>query len=148
MSSIEDYMTAEDWAKIVEKTMSERADDLMVQANIAPQRREYFSGGSSSYGFGMMVRLKEPPRVTFKVEIYPNEIEEPHFKVVYQNTSCRFKIIDCSPMKAEEERGIPSQINKIMKHIKTAWSENYDDLVKVWQKTRPSDRVLMHQNIK
>ena len=148
MSSIEDYMTAEDWAKITENAMAERVDDLLVQANIEPQRRERLSGGSSSCGFGMMVRLKEPPRVNFKVEIYPNEIEEPHFKVVYQNTSCRFKIVDCVPMKAEEERGIPTQINKIMKHIKTAWSENYDDLVKVWQKTRPSDRNLMHQHIK
>ena len=147
MADLEDFMTPAERAQQIEHAMAEMADDLMVAAQIEPRRRERWVG-SSPRGIGMMVRLKEKPRIDFKLEIFPNEIEEPHFKVVYQNTSCRFKIIDCMPMKAEAERGIPRPISKIMKEIHTAWSNNYDDLVKVWNKTRPSDRVLMHQKIK
>lgn len=144
--SIEDFMTPAEFAQNIERDMAERTDELLVLANIEPKRKERLCGGGSN-GLGMMIRLKEPTRVKFKVEIYPNETEEPHFKVVYQNESCRFKIVDCSPMKAEAERGIPTQINKIMKHIKQAWSENNEELIKLWQKTRPSDRNLMHQQI-
>ena len=145
--SIEDFMMPEELAKSVEQSMAERTDDLLVLANIEPRRQEYFKG-ANPYGIGMLVCLREAPRVNFKIEIYPNEVEEPHFKVIYQNETCRFKIVDCMPMKAEATRGIPTQINKIMKHVKKAWAENHDDLVKVWQKTRPSDRNLPHQNIK
>ena len=147
MADLEDFMTSAEYAQQIEQAMAEMADDLMVAAHIEPRRQERWIGGGS-YGIGMMVRLKEKPRIDFKLEIFPNEIEEPHFKVVYKNTSCRFKIIDCTPMKAEAERGIPRPISKIMKEIKAAWSNNYDDLVKVWNKTRPSDRVLMHQKIR
>ena len=49
----------------LEKTLSEYLDDLLVQ-------------------------VKQDPRVKFKIEIYPNETEEPHFKVTYQNVTCRF----------------------------------------------------------
>lgn len=147
MADIEDFMTPAERAQQIEKTMAEMADDLMVAARIEPRRHERLVG-SSPRGMGMMVRLKDKPRIDFKLEIFPNEIEEPHFKVVYKNTSCRFKIVDCMPMKAEAERGIPRPISKIMKEIQTTWSNNYDDLVKVWNQTRPSDRVLMHQKIK
>jgi hypothetical protein len=75
-------------------------------------------------------------------------VEEPHFKVVYQNASCHFKIVDYMPMKAEQTQGIPAQINNILKYVKIAWTENYDDLVQIWKQARPSDRILMHQNIR
>lgn len=147
MAEIYDFMTPKERAQQIEKTMAEMADDLMVVANIEPKRTERIVGGGA-YDFGMMVRLKAKPRVEFKLEIYPNEIEEPHFKVIYQNTTCRFKIVDCMPMKAEATRGIPTQINKIMKEIKAAWSANYDEIVKVWEQTRPTDKILGHQKIK
>lgn len=147
MAELEDFMTPAERAQRIENTMSEMADDLLVSAKIEPRRREREIGGSS-HGLGMLVRLKDKPRIDFKLEIFPNEIEEPHFKVVYQNASCRFKIIDCMPMKAEAERGIPRPISKIMKEIQTTWSNNYDELVQFWDKTRPSDRTLMHQKIK
>ncbi len=52
------------------------------------------------------------------------------------------------PMKAEQTQGIPAQINNILKYVKIAWTENYDDLVQIWKQARPSDRILMHQNIR
>ena len=147
MADLDDFMTPTEHAQQVEHTMAEMADDLMVAAQIEPRRRERWAGGST-HGIGMMVRLKEKPRIEFKLEIYPNEIEEPHFKVVYQNTACRFKIVDCMPMKAEATRGIPTQINKIMKEIKSTWSAIYDEIVKIWNKTRPTVKILGHQKIK
>ena len=53
-------------------------------------------------------------RKTF-INGYPNETEEPHFKIKYKNATCRFLISNCEPMKAEAKNGIPVQINKIMK---------------------------------
>lgn len=147
MADLDDFMTPTEHAQQVEHTMAEMVDDLMVAAQIEPRRRERWGGGSTR-GIGMMVRLKEKPRIEFKLEIYLNEIEEPHFKVVYQNAACRFKIVDCMPMKAEATRGIPTQINKIMKEIRATWSTNYDEIVKVWEQTRPTDKILGHQKIK
>lgn len=147
MADLDDFMTPTEHAQQVEHTMAEMVDDLMVAAQIEPRRRERWGGGSTC-GIGMMVRLKEKPRIEFKLEIYQNEIEEPHFKVVYQNAACRFKIVDCMPMKAEATRGIPTQINKIMKEIRATWSTNYDEIVKVWEQTRPTDKILGHQKIK
>ena len=103
---------------------------------------------SPSHGFGMMVALKEKPRVNFKLEIYPNETEEPHFKVTYQNTTCRFKITDCCPMKAEAQKGIPTPIKKIMKEITTVWSNNKADIIKTWADTRPTSQHHGHQHVK
>ena len=147
MAELDDFMTPADRTRQLEDTMAAMADDLMVAAQIEPRRRERWVGGTPN-GMGMMVRLKEKPRIDFKLEIYPNEIEEPHFKLVYQNATCRFKIVDCMPMKAEATRGIPTQINKIMKEIKSTWSANYDEIVKIWEQTRPSDKILGHQKIK
>lgn len=147
MASLEDFMTPAERAQQIERNMAEITDDLLVLAGKERRRTERLVGGTPN-GMGMMVRLKEKPRIDFKLEIYPNEIEEPHFKVVYQNATCRFKIVDCMPMKAEATRGIPTQINKIMKEIKATWESNYDDIVKVWEQTRPTDKTLGHQKIK
>lgn len=147
MADLEDFMTPTERAQQIERAMAEKTDDMLVAAGIERRRTERLVGGTPN-GMGMMVRLKEKPRIDFKLEIYPNEIEEPHFKVVYQNATCRFKIVDCMPMKAEATRGIPTQINKIMKEIKATWESNYEDIVKVWEQTRPTDKILGHQKIK
>ena len=147
METFEEFMTPAELIQEIENTMAETTDDLLVTKGIEQKRHERLID-STPYGMGMIVRLKEKPRINFKLEIYSNEIEEPHFKVIYQNATCRFKLIDCTPMKAEAERGIPRQINKITKEIKIAWAKNYDDLIKVWEQTRPTDRNLMHQKIK
>lgn len=147
METCEEFMTPAELIQEIENTMAETTDDLLVTNGIEQKRHERLIG-STPYGMGMIVRLKEKPRINFKLEIYSNEIEEPHFKVIYQNATCRFKLIDCTPMKTEAERGIPRQINKITKEIKIAWAKNYDDLIKVWEQTRPTDRNLMHQKIK
>ncbi len=147
METFEEFMTPAELIQEIENTMAETTDDLLVTNGIEQKRHERLID-STPYGMGMIVRLKEKPRINFKLEIYSNEIEEPHFKVIYQNATCRFKLIDCTPMKAEAERGIPRQINKITKEIKIAWAKNYDDLIKVWEQTRPTDRNLMHQKIK
>ena len=129
-----------------EKRLSECLDDLLVDDGILPARSVKFS--NSKRGFGMVLAVKQDPRVKVKVEIYPNETEEPHFKVTYQNVTCRFKIVDCEPMKAEAKNGIPSQIQKIMKHIKKMWSDNKEELIKRWTESRPTSQHHGHQKIK
>ena len=131
----------------LEKELSESLDDLLVADKILPVRRTELSGGGR-FGMGMMVMIKEPVRVHFKIEVYPNETEEPHFKISYQGATCRFKIADCEPMKAEAQKGIPPQIKKIMKQIKKIWQDNKDDIVKAWQNSRPTDQHHGHQNIR
>ena len=129
-----------------EKQLSECLDDLLVSDGILPARQVKFS--NSERGFGMVLAVKQDPRVKVKVEIYPNETEEPHFKVTYQNVTCRFKIVDCEPMKAEAKNGIPSQIQKIMKQIKKMWSDNKEELIKKWAESRPTSQHHGHQKIK
>ena len=130
----------------LEKKLSECLDDLLVGDGILPARSVKFS--NSKRGFGMVLAVKQDPRVKVKVEIYPNETEEPHFKVTYQNVTCRFKIVDCEPMKAELKNGIPSQIQKIMKQIKKMWSDNKEELIKKWAESRPTSQHHGHQKIK
>ena len=130
----------------LEKKLSEELDDLLVGDGILPARSVKFS--NSKRGFGMVLAVKQDPRVKVKVEIYPNETEEPHFKVTYQNVTCRFKIVDCEPMKAELKNGIPSQIQKIMKQIKKMWSDNKEELIKKWAESRPTSQHHGHQKIK
>ena len=132
----------------LEKRLSEYLDDLLVADNLLPIRRSELQGGGGRFGFGMVVMIKEPPRVNFKIEVFPNEIEEPHFRVSYQGQTCRFKIVDCEPMKAEAKKGIPSQIQKIMKQIKKTWEDNKEEIVKAWQDSRPSDQNHGHQKIR
>ena len=90
-----------------EKRLSECLDDLLVGDGVLPARQVKFS--NSKRGFGMVLAVKQDPRVKVKIEIYPNETEEPHFKVTYQNVTCRFKIVDCEPMKAESKNGMAAQ---------------------------------------
>ena len=129
-----------------EKRLSECLDDLLVGDGVLPARQVKFS--NSKRGFGMVLAVKQDPRVKVKIEIYPNETEEPHFKVTYQNVTCRFKIVDCEPMKAEAKNGIPSQIQKIMKQIKKMWSDNKEELIKKWAESRPTSQHHGHQKIK
>jgi len=129
-----------------ERDLTEELDNLLVQNGLERPRRVNFN--APSRGFGMLVAVKEKPRVSFKLEIYPNETEEPHFKVTYQNATCRFKITDCSPMKAEASRGIPTQIKKIMREITTVWSNNKDDIIQAWYNTRPTSQNHGHQRVK
>ena len=131
----------------IESLLSEELDDLLVADKIERPRQTRISG-STPNGMGMLIMVKEKPRVDFKIEVYPNETEEPHFKIIYQNKTCRFKISDCTPMKAELKNGIPSPIQKIMKQIKKIWSENKDVIEKAWENTRPSDQNHGHQRVK
>lgn len=130
----------------LEKKLSEDLDDLLVSDSILPARQVKFL--NSRRGFGMVLAVKQDPRVKIKVEIYPNETEEPHFKVTYQNVTCRFKIVDCEPMKAEAKNGVPKQIQKIMKQIKKMWEDNKEELIEKWLESRPSSQHHGHQKVK
>ena len=132
--------------RYLEKYLSEYLDNLLVHDKVLPARRIDFSNSGS--GFSMVVATKQNPRVKIKVEIYPNETEEPHFKVTYQNVTCRFKIIDCGPMKAEAQKGIPPQIQRIQKYIKKMWADNKQELIKKWTESRPTNQNHGHQKIK
>lgn len=130
----------------LEQKLSEQLDDLLVENKLEPQRQSRLI--IPEFGMGMIVSVKDPVRVQMKLEIYPNETEEPHFKVTYQNTTCRFKLSDCSPMKAESKNGIPTPIKKIMKEIKQIWKNNKQDLVLAWKNTRPTNQNHGHQIIR
>lgn len=131
----------------IEKQMAERLDDLLVESNQLPARRVRMLFPPRGM-IGMVVTVKDAPRVNFKLEIYLNETEEPHFIVRYQGASCRFKITDCTPMKAEAKKGVDQKIQKIMKEIKSVWSENKETIVKAWCDTRPSNQNHGHQKIR
>ena len=130
----------------LEQSLSEQLDDLLVENKIESPRQSRLI--FPEFGMGMIVSVKDPVRINLKLEIYPNETEEPHFKVTYQNTTCRFKLSDCSPMKAESKNGIPTPIKKIMKEIKQVWKNNKQDLFLVWKNTRPTNQNHGHQIIK
>ena len=51
---------------LIEKRWNEKLDDLLVNAGVVPKRIECFVWGR---GTGMWVRLKEQPRVNFKIEV-------------------------------------------------------------------------------
>ena len=130
----------------LEQSLSEQLDDLLVENRIESPRQSRLI--FPEFGMGMIVSVKDPVRINLKLEIYPNETEEPHFKVTYQNTTCRFKLSDCSPMKAESKNGIPTPIKKIMKEIKQVWKNNKQDLFLAWKNTRPTNQNHGHQIIK
>lgn len=130
----------------LEQSLSEQLDDLLVENKIESPRQSRLI--FPEFGMGMIVSVKDPVRINLKLEIYPNETEEPHFKVTYQNTTCRFKLSDCSPMKAESKNGIPTPIKKIMKEIKQVWKNNKQDLFLAWKNTRPTNQNHGHQIIK
>ena len=131
----------------LEKLLSEYLDDLLVADGVLEERKiEIRSSGRGR--FSMVVQVKQDPRVKFKIEIYPNETEEPHFKVTYQNVTCRFKLLNCEPMKAELKKGIPAQIQKIMKQIQQTWADNKEELIKRWKESRPTSQHHGHQKIK
>ena len=130
----------------LEQSLSEQLDDLLVENKIESSRQSRLI--FPEFGMGMIVSVKDPVRINLKLEIYPNETEEPHFKVTYQNTTCRFKLSDCSPMKAESKNGIPTPIKKIMKEIKQVWKNNKQDLFLAWKNTRPTNQNHGHQIIK
>lgn len=129
----------------LEKYLSDELDDLLVADGLEQKRNTRISESS---GMSMLVVIKDAPRVDLKFEIYPNETEEPHFKVTYKNTTCRFKILDCVPMKAEAKKGIPTPINKIMKQIKTVWENNKEDIIKNWYDSRPTNQNHGHQKVR
>lgn len=126
--------------------MTEQLDDLLVESNLEPRRQSRLVFPKT--GMGMVISIKEPPRVSIKLDVFPNETEEPHFKVTYQNCSCRFKISDCSVMKAEATRGVPPQIKKIMKEIKKVWQDNNKAIIDAWNATRPTDQNHGHQKVR
>jgi hypothetical protein len=66
MSKIEGFMTKSEYADFIEKRWNEKLDDLLVNAGVVPKRIECFVWGR---GTGMLVRLKEEPRVNFKIEV-------------------------------------------------------------------------------
>ena len=129
----------------LEKYLSDELDDLLVADGLEQKRNTRISESS---GMSMLVVIKDAPRVDLKFEIYPNETEEPHFKVTYKNTTCRFKILDCVPMKAEAKKGIPTPINKIMKQINTVWENNKEDIIKNWYDSRPTNQNHGHQKVR
>ena len=131
---------------LIEQELSEKLDDLLIEHQYEGPRKKRIIAPRN--GIGMLVALPEPPRISLQIEIYPNETEEPHFKIKYKNTTCRFLISNCEPMKAELKRGIPVPINKIMKVIKKMWTENKQTLEATWIATRPTNQNHGHQHIR
>ena len=147
MASIEDLMTPAEKIESLEKNLTDSLDDLLVANKIEEPRKVRIKGGRPGYT-GFMVVVKEKPRVNFRMDMYPNETEEPHFKVTYQGQTCRFRVADCTPMKAEAQNGIPNQIKKIMKEIKTVWQKNKEQIIQVWLDSRPTNQNHGHQHIR
>lgn len=132
-----------------EKDLSDKLDDLLVENKIETPRQSRTIGGTGRTGFtGFLITVKDPPRTKVEISMFPNETEEPHFKVTYQNEECRFKISDCAPMKAEAKRGIPRHIKKIIKEIKSMWKNNKALLEYEWIKSRPTCQNHGHQLIR
>ncbi len=148
MSSIEDFMTPAERQESLEKSLSEALDDLLVAQNIEKPRKTRLVGGDNPGFTGFMFVVKEMPRADVRLDMFPNETEEPHFKVTYQNETCRFKISDCSPMKAEAQQGVPRHISKIMKEIKKMWKKNKEEIIEFWITSRPTDQHHGHQRIR
>ena len=96
MASIEDLMTPAEKIESLEKNLTDSLDDLLVANKIEEPRKVRIEGGRPGYT-GFMVVVKEKPRVNFRMDMYPNETEEPHFKVTYQGQTCRFRVADCTP---------------------------------------------------
>lgn len=142
-------MTAE-FIKTLERWMTEQLESLIKESERNGKehlRREY--DGQLPMKYSVPDLKKVPNKIaSVKIEIYSNETEEPHFKVTYKNCSCRFKIEDCQPMKAEGHDGIPIPIKKIIKYIEFVWRTNRALLVHTWNERRPQDKVLEHQKIK
>lgn len=157
MSEEEEFI--KDDIRRLEKQLSYELDDLLVAKDIElPRRiiRDFSITEEDDYDYDNGVhytkliinaQLETPPRITFKIEVSPNETEEPHFKVTYHGATCRFKIEDCSPMKAEA-KNMPVPIKKIMKEIKECWQKNEQKFKDLWMSSRPTDHVLKHQNLR
>jgi len=67
-----------------------------------------------------------------KVEIYSKEHPPPHFHVVRDGESNSFRIDDCSPLN--ENGGL----KKYFRNIQKWYLENHEELIRVWNETRPS----------
>ena len=129
----------------LEKELAEQLDNLLIEKGILPKRKLSFVTPGSSDRMVMVIVKEEAMRIKF--EIFPNEVEEPHFKVTYQGVSCRFKIKDCTMMKAEAKNGMPVQIKKIKPYIEEIWKKNKRKFIKKWNKSRPTDNIQQYQII-
>lgn len=131
----------------LEAKLANQLDDLLVVNSIEEPRPMVFPDVPK----GMMILSiykKVDPRIQIKLVFFSNETEEPHFKVIYKNCSCRFKIKDCSMMPADckNQKAIQPIIN-IKKQIFKMWQDNYTELCELWKETRPTDTNMKHQII-
>lgn len=125
---------------ILEAKLSNYLDDLLVANNIEKPRPTPLDSilkpkadKSVKDAFGFMIMKEIAPRIIVKIEIFSNEIEEPHFKITYKNCSCRFKFKDCSMMPADcKNKKAIQPILKIKKYIIQMWDEEFDDLRELW----------------
>ena len=131
----------------LEKKLSNQLDGLLVDNGIE-NPRDIIIPKSNANLFVFSVFKQIAPRVQIKLEFFPNETEEPHFKVIYKNCSCRFKIKDCSMMPADcKNIKTIRPIMNIKKLIVKMWENNYKELRELWEKTRPTDKNMKHQII-
>ena len=127
--------------KLLEKKFSEDLDNLLIQNGILKERGNIFPISNNIPGYqnsiSFLILKKEEPRINFRIEIYPQEVEEPHFLIRYQNETCRFKIIDGSPYLGKNQE-IPVKIKKILKEIKQIYSKHKTEIEKAWNTSRNS----------
>lgn len=116
--------------------LSEELDNLLVKNGILKERGMILPPYEPNQ-YSFVILKKEEPRIKFKIEIYPQEIEEPHFLIRYQNETCRFKIIDGSPYLGKNQK-IPNHIKKILKEINETYLKHKDKIQEEWNKTRNS----------
>ena len=70
-----------------------------------------------------------------KIEIYPNEHPPPHFHVVTPNINASFTIESCEKLNGEID-------SRNLKKIKYWHKRSKDQLIEVWNETRPFNCVV------
>jgi hypothetical protein len=66
-----------------------------------------------------------------KIEIFSNEHPPPHFTITYQGKSDSFNIETCEPLH--------NTLGNFKRNIKKWWLINKDNLIDIWNSTRPTD---------
>jgi hypothetical protein len=83
------------------------------------------------------IRLLEEQTINrfngLKIQIFSKEHPPPHFRVAFQSSFANFAISDCSMLAGSGE------IIKYRKNILQWWRKNKENLIRIWNETRPSD---------
>jgi hypothetical protein len=66
-----------------------------------------------------------------RIQIFSRDHPPPHFRVTYAGTSADFSISDCEKLVGD--------LSKWERTIRAWHAENKNNLIEVWNRTRPSD---------